>query len=102
MNKITCCMLYILLMCCLSCTSQTNKSTATTNSKPAKISPGNNYSEGKDYTIQRLLIGTHTSDNDQNYVEIANVQLPKSDSDVDPRKYEEEKAGFISHMFEVK
>ena len=58
--------------------------------------------EGKDYTIQRLLIGTHTSDNDQNYVEIANVQLPKSDSDVDPRKYEEEKAGFISHMFEVK
>ncbi|CAG8444706.1 8692_t:CDS:2 [Funneliformis caledonium] len=48
--------------------------------------------EGKDYTIQRLLIGTHTSDNDQNYVEIANVQLPKSDSDIDPRKYEEEKA----------
>jgi hypothetical protein len=58
--------------------------------------------EGKDYTIQRLLIGTHTSDNDQNYVEIANVQLPKSDSDIDPRKYEEEKAGFMSHIFEEK
>ena len=55
--------------------------------------------EGKDYTIQRLLIGTHTSDNDQNYVEIANVQLPKSDSDIDPRKYEEEKAGLTSHSF---
>ncbi|GBC05864.1 hypothetical protein RclHR1_06480014 [Rhizophagus clarus] len=53
--------------------------------------------EGKDYTIQRLLIGTHTSDNDQNYVEIANVQLPKSDSDIDPRKYEEEKAEAGAH-----
>lgn len=47
--------------------------------------------EGKDYTIQRLLIGTHTSDNDQNYVEIAQIQLPKNDVNVDPRKYDEEK-----------
>ncbi|CAG8439942.1 11419_t:CDS:2 [Acaulospora colombiana] len=52
-----------------------------------------NEPEGKDYTVQRLLIGTHTSDNDQNYVEIANIQLPKNDVNIDPRKYDEEKGG---------
>ncbi|RKP06250.1 WD40-repeat-containing domain protein, partial [Thamnocephalis sphaerospora] len=31
---------------------------------------------GKDYTVQRLLLGTHTSDNEQNYLQIAHVQLP--------------------------
>jgi hypothetical protein len=32
--------------------------------------------EGKNYTIQRLLIGTHTSDGEQNHLQIANVQMP--------------------------
>jgi hypothetical protein len=30
----------------------------------------------KDYIIQRLLIGTHTSEGAQNYLQIAEVQLP--------------------------
>ncbi|RKP25482.1 WD40-repeat-containing domain protein [Syncephalis pseudoplumigaleata] len=30
----------------------------------------------KDYTVQRLLLGTHTSDNDQNYLQIAHLHLP--------------------------
>ncbi|CAH1758079.1 8966_t:CDS:10 [Entrophospora sp. SA101] len=47
--------------------------------------------EGKNYSIQRILIGTHTSDNDQNYVQIAHVQLPKTDSSIDVQKYDEEK-----------
>ncbi|KAJ2836361.1 Histone acetyltransferase type B subunit 2 [Coemansia sp. 'formosensis'] len=34
---------------------------------------------GKDYTVQRLLMGTHTSDNEQNYVQIAQVQVPRAD-----------------------
>ncbi|KAJ2588062.1 Histone acetyltransferase type B subunit 2 [Coemansia sp. RSA 1722] len=36
--------------------------------------------EGKDYTIQRLLLGTHTSDNEQNYLQIAQVQVPRDDA----------------------
>lgn len=33
--------------------------------------------EGKDVTLQRLLLGTHTSGEEQNYLQIAQVQLPK-------------------------
>lgn len=46
---------------------------------------------GTDYTIHRMLIGTHTSDNDQNYVQIASVMLPNENSEIDTRKYDDEK-----------
>ncbi|CAG8441478.1 8362_t:CDS:10 [Ambispora leptoticha] len=47
--------------------------------------------EGKDYMVQQLLIGTHTSGDDQNYLEIAHVQLPRDDINADPRKYDDDK-----------
>ncbi|KAK3828945.1 MAG: hypothetical protein J3Q66DRAFT_376682 [Benniella sp.] len=47
--------------------------------------------EGKDYTVQRLLIGTHTSDNDQNYLQIAQVQLPSDSNPIDTRKFDDER-----------
>ncbi|KAF9579786.1 retinoblastoma binding protein [Lunasporangiospora selenospora] len=47
--------------------------------------------EGKDYTVQRLLIGTHTSDNDQNYLQIAQVQLPSDSTPIDTRKFDDER-----------
>lgn len=31
----------------------------------------------KNYKIQRLLLGTHTNDDEPNYLQIASVQLPK-------------------------
>lgn len=43
----------------------------------------------KNYKTQRLLLGTHTNDEEPNYLQIASVQLPKSLQNVDPRKYEE-------------
>lgn len=49
--------------------------------------------EGKDYTVQRLLIGTHTSDNDQNYLQIAQVQLPSDSNPIDTRKFDDERGG---------
>ncbi|KAJ2295834.1 Histone acetyltransferase type B subunit 2, partial [Coemansia sp. RSA 2706] len=42
--------------------------------------------EGKDYTLQRLLLGTHTSDNEQNYLQIAQVQVPRDDVSPDQHK----------------
>ncbi|KAJ2514500.1 Histone acetyltransferase type B subunit 2, partial [Coemansia sp. RSA 2049] len=42
--------------------------------------------EGKDYTLQRLLLGTHTSDNEQNYLQIAQVQVPRDDAGADHHK----------------
>ncbi|KAI5854315.1 WD40-repeat-containing domain protein [Tricharina praecox] len=45
----------------------------------------------KNYSTHRLLIGTHTSGNDTNYLQIAEVQLPNPPSERDPRKYDESK-----------
>lgn len=47
----------------------------------------------KDYTIHRMLIGTHTSDNDNNYLQIATVNLPKSNQELNIEKYDEERGG---------
>ncbi len=40
-----------------------------------------------------MLIGTHTSDNDANYVQIAEVHLPKPQGELDLQKYDEERGG---------
>ncbi|RQM08598.1 hypothetical protein DH86_00000324 [Scytalidium sp. 3C] len=44
----------------------------------------------KNYTVHRLLIGTHTSNGAQNYLQIANVELPKNVT-VNPRDYDEDR-----------
>ena len=46
---------------------------------------------GKDYTIQRLLLGTHTSEGAQNYLQIATVQMPKDDMAIDEKRFDEER-----------
>ncbi|KAJ2994113.1 Chromatin assembly complex, subunit 3 [Globomyces sp. JEL0801] len=51
--------------------------------------------EGQDYLIQRLLIGTHTSEGAQNYLQIASVQLPLDSTQGDPRKFDDEKKGTV-------
>ncbi|OMJ27191.1 Histone-binding protein RBBP4 [Smittium culicis] len=42
--------------------------------------------ENKDYKIQRILLGTHTSNNEQNYLQIANVQIPREDIDLSDQR----------------
>ncbi|KAG9245416.1 WD40-repeat-containing domain protein [Calycina marina] len=44
---------------------------------------------GKDYTIHRLLVGTHTSNGAPNYLQVATVELPKNVSP-SPRDYNDE------------
>ena len=41
-----------------------------------------------DWTVQRLLIGTHTSNDEQNYVQIIKVKVPQ-ESSKDTREYRE-------------
>jgi histone-binding protein RBBP4 len=43
--------------------------------------------------VQRLVLGTHTSDAEQNYLMIAKVHLPLDDANIDPRKYDDQKGG---------
>lgn len=49
----------------------------------------------KNYKTQRLLLGTHTSNDEPNYILIASIQLPKDNQDIDLRKYEESTNGNI-------
>ena len=53
---------------------------------------------GKDYSTHRLLIGTHTSGADQNYLQIADVQLPISSTELS--NYDEDRGGRLSAYFE--
>ncbi len=48
--------------------------------------------DGKDYTTNRLILGTHTSD-EQNHLVIAKVQLPNDDAQFDASHYDAEKGG---------
>ena len=48
--------------------------------------------EGKDYSVHRLVLGTHTSD-EQNHLVIASVQLPNDDAQFDASQYDSEKGG---------
>jgi len=40
-----------------------------------------NRPAGADYSIQKLILGTHTSDNEQNYLMIAQARLPAQNSE---------------------
>lgn len=49
--------------------------------------------EGKDYTVHRVILGTHTSEDEPNYLQIATVRIPTDTAAVDSSKYDEEKGG---------
>lgn len=49
--------------------------------------------EGRDFSTHRLILGTHTSD-EQNHLVIASIQLPKEDLELDSSHYDNDKAEF--------
>lgn len=51
----------------------------------------------KEYTTQRILAGTHTSEGEQNYLQIISVQMPKEDAVIDASKSDQEKDEFGGH-----
>ncbi|KAI3636772.1 hypothetical protein MIR68_005039 [Amoeboaphelidium protococcarum] len=44
----------------------------------------------KDYSVHRMILGTHTADGEQNYLQIANCLLPNENSEIDARKFDQE------------
>ena len=48
----------------------------------------------QDSSVQSLLIGTHTSEDEDNFLMIADVNLPLEDSQIDPRHYDDQKSDF--------
>jgi len=55
--------------------------------------------EGKDFSVHRLVLGTHTSD-EQNHLVIASVQLPNDDAQFDASHYDSEKGGELLFIYE--
>eukprot|EP01088_Endostelium_zonatum_P001121 TRINITY_DN11409_c0_g1_i1.p1 TRINITY_DN11409_c0_g1~~TRINITY_DN11409_c0_g1_i1.p1 ORF type:complete len:450 (-),score=114.22 TRINITY_DN11409_c0_g1_i1:53-1402(-) len=52
--------------------------------------PSKEVPHNKNFTIQKLILGTHTSDAEQNYLMVAEVRLPNEDAIFDAKKYENE------------
>ncbi|CAH9081735.1 unnamed protein product [Cuscuta epithymum] len=40
---------------------------------------------GEDYSVQKMILGTHTSDDEPNYLMLAQIQLPLEDAEIDDR-----------------
>ncbi|KAJ6401602.1 hypothetical protein OIU84_016910 [Salix udensis] len=49
---------------------------------------------GKDYSVQKMILGTHTSENEPNYLMLAQVQLPLDDAENDARHYDDDHSDF--------
>lgn len=45
-----------------------------------------------EYTIEKLIIGTHTSDGEQNHLMLADVKIPKDMAQMEGRKYDDNKS----------
>ena len=49
--------------------------------------------------IHKLLLGTHTSNSEPNYLLVAEVLLPVPEAEIDARKYDDEKGEVVRHLF---
>ncbi|THG15066.1 hypothetical protein TEA_019366 [Camellia sinensis var. sinensis] len=49
---------------------------------------------GKDYSVQKMILGTYTSENEPNYHMLAQVQLPLKDAENDARHYDDDRSDF--------
>ena len=52
---------------------------------PTRVVP---FGEHSDHTVQKLLLGTHTSNDEQNYLQIVSVKIPM-ESSKDTRDYKD-------------
>jgi len=68
--------------------------------------PDKEVHQDKDYSSNRMILGTHTSDAEQNYLMLAKVKLPTDSTNVDGRKYDEQRGeiggfGAVAEKIEV-
>ncbi|CAN7067254.1 unnamed protein product [Brassica rapa subsp. trilocularis] len=56
--------------------------------------PSRDEPPGQNYSVQKMLLGTHTSDNEPNYLMIAQVQLPLEDTESEARQYDDDRSEF--------
>ncbi|CAH8358773.1 unnamed protein product [Eruca vesicaria subsp. sativa] len=56
--------------------------------------PGREELPGQNHSVQKMILGTHTSDNEPNYLMIAQVQLPVDDTESEARQYDDDRDEF--------
>lgn len=49
-----------------------------------------------EYSVEKLILGTHTSDNEQNHLMIAEIRIPSENAEVDASKYNDIGTDFCS------
>lgn len=69
--------------------------------------PNCGISAGDDFSVHKLLLGTHTSGAEQNHLMVAEVRLPLEDTEIDARKFDDETQelggfGGVSGKVEIK
>ena len=55
----------------------------------------------KGVSIHKLLMGTHTSCAEPNYLLLAEVSLPLSNTEIDARKYDDERGEVVSNRLHI-
>ena len=50
----------------------------------------------KEVTVNKMILGTHTTAPETNYLMIAEVSLPLPETEIDARKYDDEKGEVVS------
>ena len=53
----------------------------------------------KDISIHKMILGTHTSTSEPNYLMVAEVCLPLAHAEIDARKYDDERGEVVSSTF---
>lgn len=51
----------------------------------------------RDVSIHKLLLGTHTSGSEPNYLMVADVALPLAGTEIDARRYDDERGEVVGH-----
>ncbi|CAF1767668.1 unnamed protein product [Brassica oleracea] len=56
--------------------------------------PSREEPPGQNYSVQKMILGTHTCENEPNYLMIAQVQLPLEDTESEARQYDDDRSEF--------
>lgn len=64
--------------------------------------PNKDIPQNLGFSLQKLLVGTHTSNDEQNYVQIMKVKLPLEDQPVDNTEYADNGNTTLKFFYELK
>ena len=58
-------------------------------------------SADRETNVHKLLLGTHTSNSEPNYLMVADVTLPSPEAEIDARKYDDERGEVVSNKSQL-